>query len=228
MRTAWEPDRVDLIIAAAITLAFPLLAGWLFGMTGALLPMILYYSLAWGVSLWRRGSTGYFTRPVGRPPRAFYLQVGVIAAALVCAYQARITVPLPDTLGVLLTAIVWATLNASSEQLLWLYIFDSWDLGPIPKGSAKGKLVRRSIALVLFSVFVGTIHTLFWVRFLHTVDASMTLGAVFVVLTSVSGYLHIIVWRTSRRMVYTFIPHMLLNLLPLFWTGYSIVPYLIR
>ena len=28
-------------------------------------------------------------------------------------------------------------------------------------------------------------------------------------------------------MVYTFIPHFILNLLPLLWTGYSIVPYLV-
>jgi hypothetical protein len=29
-------------------------------------------------------------------------------------------------------------------------------------------------------------------------------------------------------MVYTFIPHFLLNLVPLFWTGYSILPFLIK
>jgi len=29
-------------------------------------------------------------------------------------------------------------------------------------------------------------------------------------------------------MVFTFIPHFILNLLPIFWTYYSILPYLFR
>lgn len=48
------------------------------------------------------------------------------------------------------------------------------------------------------------------------------------VLTSLSGFLHLIVWRQSRQMVFTFIPHLILNLVPIFWTNYSIIPYLFR
>ncbi|WP_158301057.1 hypothetical protein [Thermotoga maritima] len=47
-------------------------------------------------------------------------------------------------------------------------------------------------------------------------------------MTTISGFIHIVVWRQSGNMVFTFIPHFLLNLGPLFWTGYSIVPYLWR
>lgn len=90
----------------------------------------------------------------------------------------------------------------------------------------KNALAFRTIGLLFFLVFVGLIHTLFWVQFLNTVQAGTLFGTIFVVLTSVSGFLHLVVWRRSRQMVFTFIPHLLLNLVPLIWTGYSMVPYL--
>ena len=86
----------------------------------------------------------------------------------------------------------------------------------------------RIIGLILFSAFVGTIHTMYWVNFLHTVDSSMLIGVIFILLTTVSGFLHLVVWRQGNQMIYTFIPHFLLNFIPLLWTGYSIIPYLLN
>jgi hypothetical protein len=60
------------------------------------------------------------------------------------------------------------------------------------------------------------------------VEPGAVIGIAFVMLTSLSGYLHLVVWRKSRQMFFTFIPHLLLNLVPVFWTHYSILPYLIR
>ncbi|MEZ4832217.1 MAG: hypothetical protein R2873_09485 [Caldilineaceae bacterium] len=142
---------------------------------------------------------------------------------LICAWLAPIVTTPIQPLGVLLTALIWAPLNASTEQLLWIYIFDAWDLYP-----ERTKIAYRAIGLLFFSAFVGLIHALFWVKFLHTVESSVLFGVIFVALTSLSGYIHIIVWRQSRQMVFTFIPHLLLNLAPLFWTHYSILPYLFR
>lgn len=84
------------------------------------------------------------------------------------------------------------------------------------------------VGLILFSIFVGTIHTMYWAKFLHTVNPKIIFGILFIIGTTISGYLHIIVWRQSYRMTYTFIPHFLLNLIPLFWTGYSIMSYLFK
>jgi hypothetical protein len=84
------------------------------------------------------------------------------------------------------------------------------------------------IGLLFFSTFVGLIHTSFWVQFLNTVQAGTLFGTLFIVLTSLSGFLHIVVWRQSKQMVFTFIPHLILNLVPIFWTNYSIIPYLFR
>jgi hypothetical protein len=147
----------------------------------------------------------------------------VIVGGLVCACLSPLIAPTVDLPGMLVTALLWAPLNAATEQILWIYIFEAWDLFP-----EKYHVAFRLVGLALFAAFVGLIHTGFWVKFLTTVDSGTLPGVLFVILTSVSGFLHIIVWRKSRQMVFTFIPHLLLNLVPIIWTHYSIVPYLFR
>ncbi len=221
--TNWKPTRLDLVLAVSLALGLPLLAGFLYPRTGALLPMALYYGLAWGVVKWRRGATGYGNPLPARAPMTFYLNVGIILASLVCAWLSPIIQPTVDLRGILVTALFWAPINAASEQLLWIYLFEAWDLYP-----QKVSLPYRLVGLFLFAAFVGAIHTGFWTQFLHTVHPATVWGTLFVLLTTVSGFMHIVVWRQSRHMVFTFIPHLLLNLLPIFWTHYSIVPYLVR
>ncbi|WP_371806738.1 hypothetical protein [Candidatus Lokiarchaeum ossiferum] len=229
MEETWKPKPIDLGLSLVIAIAFPFIAQYLYSKTGALIPMILYYSLAWGISKWRRGSTGYFNAFKIKYPKTFLVNVGVIIASLICAYFARIVDDDPNITGVILTALIWATINAASEQLLWIYIFESWDLYlPWIEETKKRNWVYRIFGLLFFSAFVGSIHTLYWVNFLHTVDSTQIFGIIFVLLTTVSGFLHLIVWRKSNQMIFTFIPHFMLNLIPLLWTGYSILPYLLN
>jgi len=223
MYKSWNPDKLDLGLAAGIAVFLPLVAGFLYDRTGAFLPLLLYYGLAWGLVKWRRGTIGYRNAFPAKPPLAFYLNIGIIFGCLICAWLSPIINPSLQPLGMLLTALVWAPLNAATEQILWIYIFEAWDLYP-----KKVVIVWRVIGLVWFSTFVGLIHTSFWVQFLHTVQGGTLFGTLFIVLTSLSGFLHLLVWRQSRQMVFTFIPHLILNLVPIFWTHYSILPYLLR
>lgn len=217
----WQSKKLDLYLAVLIAFFLPIIAGFLYGQTGALLPMLLYYGLAWGIVKWRRKSTGYFNAFPKRITPFFYVNLGVILTSLVCAYLARNQFPSSTTTGILITALIWAPLNAATEQLLWIYLFESWDLYP-----TKTRPAFRLIGLVLFTVFVGLIHTMFWAKFLETVDSKQLFGIAFVLLTTVSGFLHLVVWRKSNQMILTFIPHFLLNLIPIFWTNYSILPFL--
>ncbi|MBN2658175.1 MAG: hypothetical protein JXR86_14035 [Spirochaetales bacterium] len=222
------PGKTDLFLSAAIALLFPAAAGFLLTKTGALLPMLLYYGAAWCLSYLRRGKSGYELKNPDKPPLWFYINTGVIMITLIIAYAARIESTDSTIWGLLFTGLIWTTANASSKQLLWIYIFDSWDLYGREKTSRTGRYMKRGAGLLLFSFFVGMIHALYWGRFLHTVNPGGSLGILFIAATSLSGYLHIVVWRKSGNMLYTFIPHFLLNLFPLFWTGYSIVPFLIK
>lgn len=219
----WQPKKLDLGLAALIALALPIIAGYLYGLTGALLPMLLYYGLAWGIVKWRRGSSGYFKPFPKRITVFFFINLGVIPASLIFAYLGRITFLASNTIGVLVTALIWAPLNGATEQLLWIYLFEAWDLYP-----AKPRVAYRLVGLTLFAILVGLIHTMFWAKFLTTVDSKQVYGVIFILLTTLSGFLHLVVWRKSNHMILTFFPHFLLNLIPIFWTGYSILPSLIR
>ncbi|ASJ07327.1 hypothetical protein [Thermococcus pacificus] len=219
--TTWKPGRLDLILSVVITLSLPPLAGWLYDKKGALIPMLIYYGLAWGLVKLRRGVIGYRTPMPEKPPVWFYINVAVIIIALAFAYMSPIKVENPWLPGVVLTALLWAPANASSEQILWLYIFDSWDLYPRER-----RIGYRIVGLLLFAAFVGMIHAMFWTKFLQVARPDTVFGALFVLATAISGFLHIPVWRRSGQMVFTFLPHFLLNLGPLLWTGYSILPYL--
>lgn len=223
----WKPARLDLAISALIALGLPWLAGWLFDVSGAFVPLLLYYGLAWGLALWRRGSSGYRKLLPRKISAWFYLNVAVILGALLMARWSAIVAPHFLWPGMLATAFIWAPLNAATEQILWIYIFEAWDLYP-GRPERRASWLRRLAGLLLFSVFVGLIHTAFWLKFLHTVEAGTLAGIIFVSLTSLSGYLHLVVWRKTGNMLFTFIPHLLLNLVPIFWTGYSILPWLFR
>ncbi len=224
MQKTWQPAKLDLILAVGITIILPFGAGYLFNLTGAFWPLLLYYGVAWLLVKLRRGTIGYSNPFPAKPPLSFYLNTGLIMLALVFAWLSPVITSPISLLGMLLTAIIWAPLNAATEQVLWIYIFEAWDLYPAQKPNK----LNRVIGLVLFSTFVGLIHTSFWLYFLHTVQAGTLFGTLFVILTSLSGYLHLIVWRQSKQMFFTFIPHLLLNLIPIFWTHYSILPYLFR
>ena len=219
--TRWQPQKFDLVLSTTIGLLFPIIAGALYGATGAFVPMILYYGVAWFIVKWRRGSTGYVNPLPKKVTIFFYLNIGVILISLICAYLAKNTFPTGEIAGILITALIWAPMNAASEQLLWIYIFEAWDLYP-----SRSKVSFRIIGLILFASFVGMIHTMYWAKFLTTVDSHQVFGVIFVILTSVSGFLHLVVWRKTNQMIFTFIPHFLLNLIPIFWTGYSILPFL--
>jgi hypothetical protein len=223
----WKPKSLDLVLSLIIGIGFPIIAQRLLFMTGALIPMLIYYGMAWGISKWRRGSTGYFNKFNRKPPIVFFVNLGVIILSLIFAYFTRIVDLNINILGVVLTALIWAPINASSEQILWIYIFEAWDLYPSKPKENKKDYIYSIIGFLLFTSFVGLIHVFFWVNFLHTVESNNIFGIIFVLLTSLSGILHLVVWRKSNQMIYTFIPHFMLNLIPLFWTGYSIIPYLL-
>jgi hypothetical protein len=227
MVSQWKPTTLDLVLSVVLALLFPFMAQFFYVKTGALIPLLLYYGIAWGISKWRRGSTGYFNEITEKYPPSFFINLGVILLCLIFAFLAQIVSSSTTIIGVLLTALVWAPINAASEQLLWIYIFEAWDLYlPWTEKNKNKNWTYRIFGLLLFSAFVGMIHTLFWINFLHTVDSAIVFGILFILATTLSGYIHLWVWRESNQMVFTFIPHFLLNLIPLFWTGYSILPYL--
>lgn len=227
----WRPSNLDLVLSMALAIGLPLLAGLLYDVTGALIPMLIYYAAAWGIVKWRRGQTGYLNKPRKKLPVPFIVNIILVSIALAFAFIERVPNPAPDVNGVVVSAIIWPIANASTEQLLWIYIFEAWDLRFPWNGGKKASPKNwtcKVIGLLLNSIFIGMIHVLYWAKFLTTVEAKSAFGVAFILLTTVTGYMHLWTWRDSNQMLFTFIPHYLLNLLPFFWTGYSLLPFLVQ
>ena len=110
MDTPWHSNKYDLIISTIIALLFPFLASLLYKATGALIPMIVYYGLAWGIVIWRRKSSGYTNKSKKLIPVAFIINVVVVGAALVLAYFARNTEVSPRYYG---SYIYWSHLGSN-------------------------------------------------------------------------------------------------------------------
>ena len=79
----WKPKSLDLILSVLIAIGFPFIAQFLYFTTGALFPMVIYYGMAWGLSKWRRGSTGYFRKLKKNPPITFYINLAVIIVSFI-------------------------------------------------------------------------------------------------------------------------------------------------
>ncbi len=226
----WQPQKADLWFSIILAAGLPVVCGTLYEVLGALLPMVLYYALAWGFVYWRRGSIGYLNKPRKKLPISFVINLVVISISLVFAYIARIVPENTNPTGTVLSALIWPVINGATEQILWIYLFEAWDLQVSWDAGDKNRSRRnwtyRVVGLLVSATFIGMIHVMYWAKFLHTVDSTQVAGLIFILITTVSGFLHFWVWRESNQMIFTFIPHYLLNLLPFFWTGYSLVPYL--
>jgi len=56
----FKPRYIDLLLATVAAIRLPIFASLVLGMTGALIPLVLYYGVfSWGVVRWRRGAVGF-------------------------------------------------------------------------------------------------------------------------------------------------------------------------
>jgi hypothetical protein len=214
--------NLDLLLSAVIALGLPFAAAWLLDLTGgALTALVLYYAVCCvAVVRWRKGTLDY-RWPACWPWSMFAMSLLVPAAITAINWRA-----LPDygapLLGVVLTAVVWGTLNAAMEQLAWLYVLDAWrnrwTKGPL-------RWVGLAVGIVLLLVLVGLIHVVFWIRFLPKGQDTPRSWAT-VPLNMLLTVSYALLYYRSRSMWPTFFVHLLADLQLVLLANYSIVPYL--
>ncbi|MCB0160745.1 MAG: hypothetical protein KDD83_21580, partial [Caldilineaceae bacterium] len=106
-------DNLDLALAVLLALGLPLAAAWLLDVTGgAAAGLALYYGVCCvAIVRWRRGTLGYH-RVVRWPWLLFAasLITPALIATLNWQFLPRVDAP---WLGVLLTLLIWAPLNAA-------------------------------------------------------------------------------------------------------------------
>ena len=228
----FQPTYLDLILATLAALGLPFAAAFIFNAIGALIPLVLYYGVfCWAIVRWRRGAVGYeIRRGEIRKQFAGYVSsifVVILILQLILVGFEFITVQQVsdfNLLGFIITLVVWAPLNAFSEQLVWMYTFDSYaeffKEGPKRKGMI-------AIGGLLYVALISLIHLLFWILVLPEGRYVFPFSELFVPIQTGIAIGYIFLYRKSKSMWPLGIIHVLINITAIALSGYSILPVLL-
>ena len=228
----FQPTYLDLVLATLAAIGLPFAAGYIFNATGALLPLIIYYGVfCWAIVKWRRGAVGYgINRGEIRKQFARYVSpifVVILMLQLILIGFEWITVQRVsdfNTLGFIITLVIWVPLNAFSEQLIWMYTFDSY-AEFFKEGSKKKGMI--ALGGLLYITLIGLIHLLFWILVLPEGQYVFPFSELFVPIQIVISIGYIFLYRKSKSMWPLAIIHVLLNIAGIIFSGYSILPFLL-
>jgi hypothetical protein len=228
----FQPTYVDLVLAAFAAIGLPFAAAFLFNATGALVPLILYYGVfCWAIVKWRRGVVGYeINRGDIRKQFASYVSsifvIILILQLILVGFEFVTLQRVSDfnLLGFIITLVVWAPVNAFSEQLIWIYAFDSF--AEFFKEGPKRK-VMIALGGLLYITLISLIHLLFWILVLPEGQYVFPFSELFVPIQTVISIGYIFLYRKSESMWPLGIIHVLINVAAIALSGYSILPVLL-
>lgn len=221
---AFRATNIDCAIALLVAIGLPLVCGALYPVTGALVPLLLYYGVCCvGIVKWRRGTLEY-RRPTTWALPVFFtmLTLQVLQHALGLLFLPPHVHP--DLVGVLLTLFLWAPLNAVMEQLIWIYCFDAF---ATRFAEGRKKIVFTIVGVILMLMLVGLIHAFFWVQFTPSVTPAFPFSALFFALQFVITPLYILLYRRTQSMVPLALIHIISDVALVLGPGFSILPFLL-
>lgn len=228
----YNPKDLDLVIALIAAILMPIAAGFLFDISGALIPMAMYYGIfAILIVRWRKGSLNYELERgnLSNQFRRYMTPLFIVLFALqgvlvVTSWFTLIRHSIVDPVGWILTLLIWAPMNAFSEQLIWLYTFDSF-AEYYKEGRKRSAMII--VGGVLYLALIGLIHALFWGKFLLESNYVFLFTELFFVIQFIMPIGYIFLYRKTGSMWPVGIIHLLLNVTGVLFSGYSIIPYLL-
>jgi hypothetical protein len=232
MRPSFRPRRPDLVIALFAAVGLPLLLGYTYNVSGAMIPMLIYYVVfCWGIVKWRRGRLDYgiergsVWRKLKRCATPLFFAILALQIVLVMAsYATVIRVSPVNQLGWLVTLFIWAPVNAMSEQLIWLYAFDSYADYYV---NGRKRVAMIAIGTLLYLSLIGLVHVFFWGKFLLGSTYAFFWTEIFLPIQFVIPIGYVFLYRQTRSMWPIAAIHFLLDFAPVLFSGYSILPYLL-
>jgi hypothetical protein len=228
----FQPEALDLLLAGIAAIVMPIVAGFVFDLAGALIPMAIYYGLfAILIVKWRRGSLDYAIQKDNVKGQfrkyltpLFFVLFILQTVIVFSSWFTLVRVEDSTLIGWLLTLLIWAPVNAFSEQLIWLYTFDSF--AEYYKEGRK-RTATVFIGGALYIVLIGLIHALFWAKFLLESSYMFPFTELFFLIQFIMPIGYIFLYRRTGSMWPLGIIHVYLNLTGVLFSGYSILPYLL-
>ncbi|MGV9203266.1 MAG: hypothetical protein ACOC44_04510 [Promethearchaeia archaeon] len=221
--TEFTSQNIDVILASILSLLLPFLCAFLFEITGAFLPLLLYYGVGCIVIPYWRKKTLNYNWPHNWALPLFIFLVIVQVITQWAGFQNIIYIEESKTTGVLLTLLLWAPVNAFMEQILWIYIFEAF----ANRFESKRKKIFSSIGGGLMSlIFVGLIHALFWNQFLMQFGHKSPFYEIFFISQFIITPGYILLYRKTHSMTPIFFIHLIADITAVLGANYSIIPYL--
>lgn len=221
-RLRFNATDLDLALALIATFLLPVACWLLFDLSGALLPLILYYGIfCVAIVLWRKKSLDY-VKPFSWSIKLF---IGLLVLQMVGQIAGYLTIiPVNDPWGgVLLTLLIWVPLNAAMEQLLWVYIFDAFETRWTEK---RKRFLGGVVGMLLAVIFVGLIHVIFWTKFLPSFESIMPWSQLFLIAQFVITPGYLLLYRRTGSMWPVFLIHIISDAVLVLSAMYSIGPQL--
>jgi hypothetical protein len=219
-RLRFKAKNLDVALALVATFLLPLACMLLLDWSGALLPLVLYYGVfCFLLVYWRKGSLEYY-RPVSWVLPLFLF---LVAMQLLTQVAGALTI-IPtndDVLGVALTLLIWVPLNAFAEQLLWVYVFDSFETRWTER---RKRFVGGIIGILMTLIFVGMIHALFWGSFLPSFESVAPWSYIFFATQFIITPGYLFLYRRSGSMWPIFVIHIIADATLVLTAQYSIIP----
>lgn len=223
--TDFKSTNLDMLLAVLATAGLPLVCGRLYDRTGAALPLFIYYGL-FCVALvkWRKGTLDY------RWPRKLVtpLFAGLCVIQLFIFYtSSKIVIPVAgfSPAGLMATLAVWAPLNAFTEQLLWLYVYDSF---ANRFADRTRRIIFSGLGIVFYWGVIALIHILFWSKFMMAFNTTAPFWQIFMGLQYPLTIGYIIIYRKTGSMYPVALLHLFQDVTGVLLARYSIIPYLIK
>jgi len=223
--TDFKSTNLDIALAIIATVGLPILCGRLYDITGALLPMAIYYGVfCYGIVKWRKGTLDY--RWPGKLLTPLFL--GLFTIHLLISYSVnKLVIPVEEfsLWGFILTLIIWAPVNAFAEQLIWIYVYDAF------ANRFEGKALRTlfsGLGILFYWGLIALIHILFWTKFLMEFHNTPPYWQIFLGLQYPLTIGYIIIYKRTKSMYPIALLHLFQDLIGVLLAGYSIIPYLIK
>lgn len=221
----FRATNLDCLLALVIAFGLPVACGLLYPLTGAIVPLALYYGLCCiGVVKWRRGTLEY-RRPKTWASPTFLTMIAMQLIQQITGLVLVQRVTSPDTIGVFISLIVWAPLNALMEQLSWIYCYDAFASRFTKKNQ---RIIGNIVGIILMMSLVGLIHVLFWAKFTPAYSTTSSFFLVFIVLQFATTGLYIVLYRKVQSMIPLALVHIISDVGLVLVPGFSILPYLLH
>lgn len=221
---SFQPTKTDPLLSIIAAILMPLICSILYDLVGAFIPLLIYYGFfCFGVVYVRKKTLNYsLPDKLFTPGFLFLLAFEVFRITLsIFIYEPVETFNL---LGFLLTLFIWAPINAFSEQLIWIYVYESFANFYQEEGLKRKIFI--GIGFILYLTIIALIHILFWTKFLFESESQFPWTIILIMGNFILSLGYLYLYLKSKSMVPVFIIHLIVDASAVILSLYSVIPYL--